>query len=189
MRAPERPSDAAERTDPISRPTAQATGACQEPQLIAAWPRVSRVERRRFELLKRAYVEARYSSSYAIDREDIDAVAASVRTLRDLVERLCRERLANCAARLGSEVRSARRAGACGARTGGLLCSRQRSRICLPAPHTRSGRGAGRRRTQSSARTPPRRPASRESAWPARRQLIRNGCDIACLACNVPLLA
>src|SRR5690606_8968089 len=33
----------------------------KEARLIAAWPRDSKIDRRRFELLKRAYVEARYS--------------------------------------------------------------------------------------------------------------------------------
>lgn len=64
-----------------------------EPRLIAAWPRATKVDRRRFELLKRAYVEARYSASYEISREDIEALTVSVRRLRDLVEVVSRERL------------------------------------------------------------------------------------------------
>lgn len=64
-----------------------------EPRLIAAWPRATKVDRRRFELLKRAYVEARYSASYEISREDIEALTACVRRLRDLVEVVSRERL------------------------------------------------------------------------------------------------
>jgi predicted nucleotidyltransferase len=64
-----------------------------EPRLVEAWPRATKIDRRRFELLKRAYVEARYSASYEISREDIDALTASVRRLRDLVEAVCRERL------------------------------------------------------------------------------------------------
>src|SRR5690606_26819040 len=34
----------------------------KDERLVAAWPRDSKIDRRRFELLKRAYVEARYSS-------------------------------------------------------------------------------------------------------------------------------
>src|SRR3546814_12020394 len=41
-----------------------------EPRLIAAWPRDRRLDRRRFQLLKRAYVEARYSTAYQIDVDD-----------------------------------------------------------------------------------------------------------------------
>ena len=65
----------------------------KEPRLIEAWPREARIDRRRFELLKRAYVEARYSASYEISPEDLEALALSVRRLRDLVEEICRERL------------------------------------------------------------------------------------------------
>lgn len=64
-----------------------------EPRLIEAWPRATRVDRRRFELLKRAYVEARYSASYEIGNDDLDALSQSVRALRDIVETVSRERL------------------------------------------------------------------------------------------------
>ncbi len=65
----------------------------KEPRLVEAWTRLNKVDRRRFELLKRAYVEARYSPSYAISADDLDALAASVERLRKIVETLCRERL------------------------------------------------------------------------------------------------
>ena len=65
-----------------------------EPRLIDAWPRATKLDRRRFELLKRAYVEARYSANYAIGREDLAALAGGVRRLRDLVETVSLERLA-----------------------------------------------------------------------------------------------
>ncbi|MGY2736543.1 HEPN domain-containing protein [Sphingomonas sp. UYP23] len=64
-----------------------------EARLIGAWPRDARLDRRRFELLKRAYVEARYSSAYAISTVDLDAILGSVRQLRDLVEAVCQQRL------------------------------------------------------------------------------------------------
>jgi len=66
----------------------------KEPRLIDAWPRETKKDRARFERLKRAYVEARYSVSYSITTEDLDALAASVARLRDIVEQVCRERLA-----------------------------------------------------------------------------------------------
>lgn len=65
----------------------------KEPRLVEAWPRATRIDRRRFELLKRAYVEARYSPSYEIGVDDLDALAASVRQLRDIVEALGLEQL------------------------------------------------------------------------------------------------
>ncbi len=64
-----------------------------EPRLIEAWPRDTRPERRRFELLKRAYVEARYSNTYDISVEDLAAITSSVRKLRDIVATVCQERV------------------------------------------------------------------------------------------------
>ena len=66
----------------------------KEPRLVEAWPRITKADRARFERLKRAYVEARYSASYAITSEDLDALAASVERLREIVAAVCGERLA-----------------------------------------------------------------------------------------------
>lgn len=65
----------------------------KEPRLIAAWERETKTGRRRFELVKRAYVEARYSASYEITAHDLTEIASSVRALRDIVEQVCCERL------------------------------------------------------------------------------------------------
>lgn len=65
----------------------------REARLVEAWPRDSKLDRRRFELLKRAYVEARYSPNYEISADDLEALAASATNLRNIVEQLCRERL------------------------------------------------------------------------------------------------
>jgi predicted nucleotidyltransferase len=65
----------------------------RDQRLVAAWPRGTRIDRRRFELLKRAYVEARYSESYEISAEDLAALTRSVELLRDQVEQVCQERL------------------------------------------------------------------------------------------------
>jgi predicted nucleotidyltransferase/HEPN domain-containing protein len=73
----------------------------KEPRLIAAWPRETRIDRRRFELLKRAYVEARYSASYEVSTEDLDWLADGVRRLRDIVARVGEERLATLRADAG----------------------------------------------------------------------------------------
>lgn len=64
-----------------------------ESRLIEAWPRATKLDRRRFELLKRAYVEARYSANYEISRDDLEALTRSVRRLRDIVEAVSRDRL------------------------------------------------------------------------------------------------
>lgn len=66
----------------------------KEPRLVEAWPRATKIDRRRFELLKRAYVEARYSPNYSISVEDLDALFTSVKRLRDIVSELCEKRIA-----------------------------------------------------------------------------------------------
>ncbi|WP_303763902.1 HEPN domain-containing protein [Sphingobium yanoikuyae] len=63
----------------------------RETRLVDAWPRATKVDRRRFELAKRAYVEARYSAEYAINGDDLQAIRAAVTTLRDTVETVSRE--------------------------------------------------------------------------------------------------
>lgn len=63
----------------------------RETRLVEAWPRATKVDRRRFELAKRAYVEARYSTAYAIDGDDLQAIRVAVTTLRDTVETVSRE--------------------------------------------------------------------------------------------------
>ena len=62
--------------------------------VIPAWPREAKLDRRRFELLKRAYVEARYSDQYAVTDEDLEALTAAATRLRDLVIASCEARLA-----------------------------------------------------------------------------------------------
>jgi HEPN domain-containing protein len=62
-------------------------------RLIAAWPRDSRFSRRCFELLSRAYIEARYSSKYTISKEELAWLVERVKALQELVETVCRERL------------------------------------------------------------------------------------------------
>ena len=62
--------------------------------LISAWPRDQRVARRRFELLKRSYVEARYADQFDMTLDDLSALTLSLETLSQLVEASCRVRIA-----------------------------------------------------------------------------------------------
>lgn len=63
----------------------------KEPRLVESWPRATKLDRRRFELAKRAYVEARYSTSFEIGVDDLQAITNAVRHLRDTVEAVSRE--------------------------------------------------------------------------------------------------
>jgi predicted nucleotidyltransferase len=62
-------------------------------RLVEAWPRETKLDRRRFELLKRAYVEARYSDAYDISADDLKALSGAVSRLRQIVGEVCRERI------------------------------------------------------------------------------------------------
>jgi predicted nucleotidyltransferase/HEPN domain-containing protein len=72
-------------------------------RLVEAWPREQRLDRRRFETLKRAYVEARYSDQYDVTIEDLQALTSSAQRLRELVAESCEARLA--ALRAAAEAR------------------------------------------------------------------------------------
>lgn len=66
----------------------------KDARLIAAWPRATKVDRRRFELLKRAYVDARYSDGYTIGLEDLEIMIGMIRQLQDAVKTIFVERIA-----------------------------------------------------------------------------------------------
>nr|WP_314432322.1 HEPN domain-containing protein [uncultured Brevundimonas sp.] len=63
-------------------------------RLTSAWLREERADRRRFELLKRAYVEARYSEEYDVSLDDLGHQLRSVARLRNWVVAACEERIA-----------------------------------------------------------------------------------------------
>ncbi len=63
------------------------------PALKEAWPREGKFERRCFELLRLAYVNARYSDHYAITDEELAWLETRVSMLLGLVESVCRGRL------------------------------------------------------------------------------------------------
>jgi len=67
-----------------------------DPVLRAVWPRDTRRTRALFELLKRAYVEARYSEHYEITKEELVWLRARAEKLQKLVT--------TRAPRTGSEV-------------------------------------------------------------------------------------
>jgi predicted nucleotidyltransferase/HEPN domain-containing protein len=64
-----------------------------EPRLKEVWPRQSKFERRCFELLREAYVKARYSREYRISREELEWLASRIELLQELVREACLERI------------------------------------------------------------------------------------------------
>ena len=64
------------------------------PEIFKALPRDTPEEKRLFDLLQRAYIESRYNPDFEVTKEDIDALIPKVEQLRDIVEKVCRERIA-----------------------------------------------------------------------------------------------
>lgn len=62
-----------------------------------AWPRGTKFEQRCFELLRRAYVDARYSPHYKITAEELAWLGEHVAVLQGLAREVCEERLAGLA--------------------------------------------------------------------------------------------
>ena len=63
--------------------------------LLAAFPLNTDEEKRLFELLRRAYVEARYNSKFVVTREDLDALIPCVLRLKEIVAKVCTEKIAS----------------------------------------------------------------------------------------------
>ena len=61
--------------------------------LVGALPRESEEESRLFDLLKRAYIEARYSKAYRITKEELRELLARVRELAKRVQQACRDEM------------------------------------------------------------------------------------------------
>ena len=68
-----------------------------EPRLKGVWPRDSKFERRCYELLREAYVKARYSRHYRISAEQLEWLSGRVEVLQQLVRELCEERITDLA--------------------------------------------------------------------------------------------
>jgi predicted nucleotidyltransferase/HEPN domain-containing protein len=65
----------------------------QNGQFAEVFPQDNRMQRRRFQLLKQAYIDARYSEHYEITREELEWLAERVRILQTLTEKSCKEKM------------------------------------------------------------------------------------------------
>jgi hypothetical protein len=68
-----------------------------EPRLKEVWPRESKFERRCYELLREAYVKARYSRHYRISAEQLEWLSGRVKLLQSIVRSICEQRIADLA--------------------------------------------------------------------------------------------
>ncbi len=71
------------------------------PEIFKALPRDTPEEKRLFDLLQRAYIESRYNPDFEVTKEDIDALIPKVEQLRDIVEKVCRDRIAYYESQIG----------------------------------------------------------------------------------------
>lgn len=62
-------------------------------RLIGVWPRANKFERQGFDLIRRAYVEARYSPHYEISDEHLAWLEERVATLQAVIETIALERI------------------------------------------------------------------------------------------------
>ena len=65
----------------------------QNEQIAEVFPQDNKMQRRRFQLLKNAYIDARYSEHYEITREELSWLAERVACLQQLTEKLCKEKI------------------------------------------------------------------------------------------------
>lgn len=63
------------------------------PSLRDVFPKADPEDARLFKLLKKAYIDARYSTNYAITEGELRVLEGRVRELRARVEKVCRERI------------------------------------------------------------------------------------------------
>jgi predicted nucleotidyltransferase/HEPN domain-containing protein len=69
-----------------------------DPRLVDVWPIETKFQRRAYELLRAAYVKARYSRHYRITAEELEWLGSRVELLRDLVHTLSEERITSLGA-------------------------------------------------------------------------------------------
>lgn len=62
-------------------------------ELAGVFPQNTPEEKRLFNLLKAAYVDARYNPHFVVTKEEIDTLLKKVELLRDIAEKICKERI------------------------------------------------------------------------------------------------
>jgi uncharacterized protein len=64
--------------------------------LLEIFPQPTRdkTESHLFDLLKRGYIDARYKNDYFITEEELNALIEKVRTMQEVAEKICRQKIA-----------------------------------------------------------------------------------------------
>ncbi|MGD8780906.1 MAG: hypothetical protein PVH88_18315 [Ignavibacteria bacterium] len=67
--------------------------AAQDSKLVEIFTQGTAQERHRFNLLRRAYIDARYDEDYTITKEELEWLAERVKLLQEMTERICKEKI------------------------------------------------------------------------------------------------
>jgi uncharacterized protein len=67
-------------------------GGC-DPAFLTVFPRATDEQRECFDLLKRAYIEARYSSAYQITKAQLEYLGQRVQELQRLAQEICEAKI------------------------------------------------------------------------------------------------
>ncbi len=66
-----------------------------EPKFLPVFPQSTEAEKYRFELLRKAYIDARYKPSYTITSDELEWLAERAQYLKKLTETLCQEKISS----------------------------------------------------------------------------------------------
>ena len=66
-----------------------------DPKFAEVFPRDTKQQRDAFDLLKRAYIDARYDDSYRITKKQLEYLAKRVKTLQNLTKKTCKQKIEN----------------------------------------------------------------------------------------------
>jgi HEPN domain-containing protein/predicted nucleotidyltransferase len=64
-----------------------------DPRFLAVFPRQTEEQKKRFKLLKNAYIDARYKKDYKITPEELEYLGERVKALHDLTRKSCTEKI------------------------------------------------------------------------------------------------
>ncbi|MFH1615776.1 MAG: HEPN domain-containing protein [Planctomycetota bacterium] len=66
-----------------------------DPRFLKAFPRATKSEEQAFNLLKKAYIDARYKKDYKITKKQLEYLASRVKVLQKLTKKICTAKIDN----------------------------------------------------------------------------------------------